>query len=388
MSEGHAVSGMSSGGRPRSRSMKDAIETAGPREIDTHSDVLADIRSFQASAFASSTLRQYETDWAAFAAWCRETGNTALPAEPLVVSAYFARAAKLVREDGAPRYATGTLRTWMSSINKVHFLAGHHKPGESPEVQLLMSGIARMSLRKQEQKAPLLIKGLRRTLNEIDLHSYPAGVIGRRDWSLLLFGFVGAYRRSELASFNIGDVARHEEDGLHIMLRSGKTDQEGKGLLKALPYGGNPLTCAPCAFFHWIRVLSVPHGDARDMTALLARPVESKHVCRERLPELSSLRPDAPLFRPIMKGGNITERHISGNVVNDVLKRRMFAAGFNPQKYGAHSLRAGFVTQAFRDGATHHEIMRQTGHKTASSVETYAREYNPLIANAVTRIEL
>jgi hypothetical protein len=294
----------------------------------------------------------------------------------------------LVGEDGGQLYAIGTLLQWMSSINKAHFLAGHRKPGESPEVQLLMSGISRQSLRKPEQKAPLVIKGLRRTLNEIDLHSYPAGVIGRRDWSLLLFGFVGAYRRSELASFTIGDVVRHEEDGLHVMLRRGKTDQKGNGLLKALPYGGNPLTCAPCAFVHWIRVLGVPRGDARAMTALLARPVESKHVCRERLPELSSLHLDAPLFRPIMKGGNITERHISGNVVNDVLKRRMLAAGFNPQKYGAHSLRAGFVTQAFRDGATHHEIMRQTGHKTASSVEIYAREYNPLIANAVTRIEL
>ena len=388
MNSGDSVFGINPGRRTPRGSMNEILETSAPQDIEIYSDALAQVRDFQASAFSPSTIRHYEADWAAFTAWCRKTGNVALPAEPLVVASYFAGAAKLVDEDGQQHYAVGTLRQWMKSINKAHLLAGHRKPGESPEVQLLMSGISRQSRRKQERKAPLVLKGLRRTLNEIDLHSYPTGIIGRRDWSLLLFGFVGAYRRSELASFTIGDVARHEEDGLHVMLRSGKTDQEGKGLLKALPYGGNPLTCAPCAFVHWIRVLTVPNQDPHAMTALLAKPVEFKHVCRDRLPELSSLSPDVPLFRPVMKGGTIAERPISGNVVNDALKRRLVTAGFNPQTYGAHSLRAGFVTQAFRDGATHHEIMRQTGHKTVSSVEIYAREYNPLTSNAVTRIEL
>jgi integrase len=225
-------------------------------------------------------------------------------------------------------------------------------------------------------------------LEEIDLVGPISGVIGHRDWLMILFGFVGAYRRSELAFLTVGDVTRHSEDGLHVMLRRSKTDQAGVGLLKALPHAGNFITCAPCAFTKWIRLLAVVPAEASSMAALLQTSRKNKHVCHEALPELFLLDPGSPLIRPVMKGGHIADRHISGNVVNDAVKRRMENAGFDSKKFGAHSLRAGFVTQAFRDGATHHEVMRQTGHKTTSSVEHYARELNPLMANAVGKMQL
>ena len=89
-----------------------------------------------------------------------------------------------------------------------------------------------------------------------------------------------------------------------------------------------------------------------------------------------------------MKNRTIKARHITGNVANDVVKRRVENIGLNPADYGAHPLRAGFVTEAFRAGATHHEIMRQTGHRSLDTVEIYSREANPLDSNAVVRLSL
>ena len=89
-----------------------------------------------------------------------------------------------------------------------------------------------------------------------------------------------------------------------------------------------------------------------------------------------------------MKNGAVKDRAISGNVVNDVVQRRVAAAGMNAPAYGAHSLRAGFVTQSFRAGADHHQIMRQTGHKTITTLEIYSRENDPLRHNAVTSLGL
>lgn len=351
-------------------------------------DGLADVRSFQAAAFAPNTRRGWATEWATFNAWCATNGHRPLPAEPIVVALYLARAAKMVDANTEQLYAVATLRMWLSTINKAHEMKGFPKPGEDPEVNLLMRGIARESTRKPVQKDPLLLDPLRQVLRPMDMQSPAHGPISRRDWVMLVFGFVGAYRRSELASLNIGDVTRHETDGLHVMLRRGKTDQAGKGFLKALPYAKNPLTCAPCAFTSWIRLLAIPAGNVGARSAMLQFSCGEKHICRERLPELYLLDPEAPLLRPVMKSGTITDRRISGNVVNDVVQRRMRAAGLDSSNFAAHSLRAGFVTQSFREGATHHEVMRQTGHRNPSTVEIYGREHNPLMSNSVVKLSL
>ena len=171
-------------------------------------DGLADVRSFQAAAFAPSARRGWATEWAAFTAWCDANGHRALPAEPIVVALYLARAAKMVDANMELFYAVGTLRPWLSSINKAHELKDYPKPGDHPELKTLMRGIARQSTRRQAQKAPLLLEPLRQVLRAMDLQSVAQGAIGHRDWVMLVFGFVGAYRRSELASLNIGDAWR------------------------------------------------------------------------------------------------------------------------------------------------------------------------------------
>jgi integrase len=341
------------------------------------------IRAFQRESLAPSTQRSVRSHWKAFVQWCTVQDFTPLPAEPLVVAAYLAHAADLVGTTGEWFYAAGTLSSWLSAINKAHDLAGFPKPGLHTDVATTMVGIRRERIRPIARKAPLVLGQLRRTLDAIDLNSWPRGVIGHRDWAILLLGFAGAYRRSELASLELRDVQFHEEDGLHILLRQSKTDQNGLGVVKGLPFGADPALCAPCAYARWIHVLAAAEVGETATMRVVSSASATVHVCRESLPQLDGR---LPLFRPVMKNGAIQARHITGNVVNDVVQRRVQAIGMNAPAYGAHSLRAGFVTEAFRAGATHHEVMRQTGHRDPATVEIYAREGAPLENNAVMKL--
>ena len=113
------------------------------------------------------------------------------------------------------------------------------------------------------------------------------------------------------------------------------------------------------------------------------------HVCRVELPEPGD--PERPLFPALSKTGTIAGRALTGQAVNQILARRAEYAGYTRTQIallGGHSLRAGFVTEAFRQGADAHAIMRQTGHRNPAILETYAREHAPLVGNAVTKLGL
>ncbi|TFD72738.1 site-specific integrase [Cryobacterium gelidum] len=343
------------------------------------------INHFQRESLAPNTRRAVRGQWDTFTGWCAVQGFDPLPASPLIVAAYLTYAADLLDSNGAWFYAPSTIRHWLSSINKMHSLAGLSKPGEHRDVANTIEGICRERARPIARKAPLLLDGLRKTLVGIDRTSWPHGVIGHRDAAILTIGFGGAFRRSELAALELQDISIHPENGLHIRVRRSKTDQKGNGFLKAIPFGGSPLTCAPCAYIRWLIALSAGAKSSSDLENAVRSASMTEHACRENVPLLDGRQ---PFLRPVMKNGAIKARHITGNVVNDVVKRRVAHIDLNPADYGAHSLRAGFVTEAFRAGATHHEIMRQTGHRSPDTVEIYSREVNPLDNNAVVRLGL
>jgi integrase len=349
---------------------------------------LESVRRLQEQASAPSTRRGYTTDWVAFTLWCGLHGLAPLPAAPMTVAAYLAESAQLLGLDGEQFYAVGTLRRWLASINKAHFTAGFAKPGAFPDVVQTMEGISRTNARPEAKKDPLLLFDLTHILSSIDLSSWPAGVIGHRNFLLLLVGFGGAFRRSELASLQLEDIRLHREDGLHIRLRKSKTDQKGAGITKAIPFGANPLTCTPCAFVRWLNVFAASQVGRPETIRVLQAADTTRHLCRGAAPALSDTMMASPLFRPVMKNGAIKDREISGDVVNYVVKHLAAGAGISGLDLGAHSLRAGFVTQAFRQGATHHEVMRQTRHTDIATVEGYSRDNDPLAHNAVTRIGL
>ena len=225
---------------------------------------------------------------------------------------------------------------------------------------------------------------------------WPAAVSGARNRCLLLFGWAGALRRGELAALNVGDVRWDRDDGLHLVIRSSKTDPEAEGAVVALPFGRKPATCGPCLWARWAGLLAAWDGGTGDRLggrAGLIRAVRAgrdswgRHVCRGAgVPVF----PDAerPAFPPVRVNGAIGPGRIGGEAVAQVVRRAGAEVGLDVRSLAGHSLRAGFVTEALRAGASAHAIMRQTRHRDPATVEIYARERAPLVGNAVTMVGL
>lgn len=184
---------------------------------------------------SENTRRAYVSDWLRFERWCTAQGHGVLPADPLVVAAYLAEAAELRDEAGGRAYAPATLTRWVAAIGHRHRAAGHTAPGSAEVVSATLSGIRRSYAaagdRPPKRVAPLLaedVVAIAAARQAAD--GWAARVYERRDSALLLMGFAGAFRRSELAGLEIGDITRHRHDGLHVRLRRSKTDQDGAGV--------------------------------------------------------------------------------------------------------------------------------------------------------------
>lgn len=334
--------------------------------------------AFRRAALAGNTMTAYRSDWSDFQRWCMLHGADSLPAEPDAVGAYLAGLAELGR-------APSTIGRRLAALNKVHQLSGHPPPGQHPAVSLTMEGIRRSLERPTRRMAPLLLADLRLILDGIDTDSSPAGAIGRRDRLLLLAGWALACRRSELVALRVGDITI-DADGLTVRIRRSKTDQVGAGHMKALPVGSLVLTCPVCAYTDWRRLID--DADRRGRVGLLAaleRPA-TRTSHEHDVPDGDDLDPDRPLLRGIRAGGHLTGA-ITGHAVNRVVKRRLPRTS-DATRFGAHSLRAGFVTEAARRGADNRSIRRQTGQSSDRVVEAYIREHSPLIGNAVAVVGL
>jgi integrase len=303
----------------------------------------------------------------------------ALPAEPGVVASYLAEAANTRDLEGrsAPwRYSPATLERWASTINKAHDLSGLLAPGKDPEVREVLAGVRRVRATPSHRKTPLLLVDLERILTGIEVKAWPAAPGGIRNRCLLVMGWVGAFRRDELVGLEVRDVTVHPEDGLHVLVRVSKTDPEAQGRIYALPYSHRPLLCAPCAWLRWRALVDAWDGSdggpgRRAGVIRITRAVDpDRHLCRIPQPghPVAGDRSEKA-FRAVKANGAIGGP-INGEAINQVVKRTAAAAGFDPERIGGHSLRAGFVTQAFRNGATAHAIMRQTGHYVGDLVKT------------------
>ncbi len=359
-------------------------------------ETLTQVAGTAARSRSESTRRNYAADWARFTAWCQREGHVALPAHPLTVAAYLLEAASTVTEAGERAYSPATLARWVAGIGYHHRRAGHPAPEADELVTATLSGIRRdyaaAGERPRTPRAPLLTADIVTIVDKArtDSTGWADEVLERRDSAIFLVGFAGAFRRSELVALSCSDVSLHRLDGLHIRLRKSKTDQEGRGSVRALPFTHSHASCPPCAWLRWAQVVAAFDAGGRPAVIRLLRTAEpfEAHVCRGSRPRMV---PTAPLLRSIRKNGNLSDTALSGAAVHKAIRRRAEQAGYDPesvQQLGGHSLRAGFVTQAFRNGASAHAIMRQTGHTTPAMLEVYAREHAPLINNAVTNLGL
>ncbi|MGI8547324.1 MAG: site-specific integrase [Gemmatimonadaceae bacterium] len=192
--------------------------------------------------------------------------------------------------------------------------------------------------------------------------------MGIRDRALLLLGFAGCYRRSELVSIDHEHVAEHR-DGLVISLLWSKTDQEGHGSEKGIPYGQHPETCPVRALKEWLAVASISEG---------------------------------PIFRPVTRYGHIAATRLTDKGVARIVKRVVLAAHvaavangnqavaehLDPRRYAGHSLRAGFITSAAAAGVATHDIMRQSEHKREETLRKYIRHATIFRQNAASKVGL
>jgi integrase len=303
-------------------------------------EIAADVRDYLAASRAENTTRLYRTGWAQFTAWCDEHGVVALPAGAETVACYVADLAKVVKP--------ATIDARLAAISAAHRAAGHDSPTKSEAVRLVRRGVRRTLGTAQRRVRPVTVPDLRSMV--AGLGTDPAG---RRDRALLLLGFAGALRRSELVGLDVADVTEGT-DGLKVHLRRSKTDQEGAGRSVGIPFGSNPATCPVRSWRAWLEV-SGTEGHA---------------------------------FSPVDRHGRIGTTRLSGHAVALVLKRHAARAGLDPDEVAGHSLRAGLATSAAAAGVPERVIAQQTGHKGTVMLRRYIREGSLFRENAASAVGL
>lgn len=316
-----------------------ALATVSPNALSPLLSADVDrARSFASDARSSSTRKAYAADFAAFRAWADARGLEALPASPATVGVYLGAMADAGRK-------VATIDRALAGIMNAHNQAGHRLDGRHPAIRDVRAGIRRTLGVAPAKKAPLEDVELRSLLSTLD-----ESLSGLRDRALLVLGWTGALRRSELVALSVADVA-FGRDGLVITVRRSKTDQEGRGLEKGLPYAGEPSSCPVRTLRAWLDAAGILEG---------------------------------PLFRSVDQHGHVASEALSDRSVARIVQRTAKGAGLEPSRFAGHSLRAGFATTAARKGKTLDAIMKQTGHRSERVARGYIRHASLFTSNAAS----
>ncbi|GAB3252490.1 integrase [Arthrobacter pigmenti] len=358
-------------------------------------------RNLETHTLSTNTRRAYDQGWRSFESFCHLHVLEPLPAHPEVVRWYVAWMSTQTDTWGSPRFAMATIRQHLAAVADRHLRQGCLDPTGHKAVSDLVRGLAKLRAARPSRKRPLLLDDVTRIVAAMEHDSYPAGAAATRDAAAIWLGFAGAMRRSEAASLALNSLELHQADGIHVHVGASKADQDNTGPdVVVLPYGSTPATCAPCAVHRWIALLqisSITDMRARrreSMRQLFAYQLDD-HVCgvgsHAGLISSHDLASPAPLLRATYRNRKDARIHggpISGDALHTMLLARMTEAAMDPRAYGFHSLRAGHVTQARRNGASTEEIMRAGRWQKAETVNVYDREFNPAARNSVMRLGL
>ena len=284
-------------------------------------------RAYMRASRAENTRRAYAADWRNFTTWASSAGLQPLPAAPETVGLYLAAEAARLRP--------GTLARHLVAITAAHRAAGHPLDTRAAPIRETLAGIKRTHGTNQNGKAPAVIADLRAMIS-----AQPDTLAGLRNRALLLLGFAGALRRSELVGLDVEDLD-FTSAGLVVTLRRSKTDQDGDGRKLGVPYGSRLETCPVRTAQSWLSAAAITTG---------------------------------PVFREITKADRIIDPYtdkkgrqrgvrLGDKAVALIVKRAAQAAGLDPTRYAGHSLRAGLATSAAAAGASERAIMATTGHR-------------------------
>ena len=317
------------------------------------SNIITDIKTLQEETLlnlknskANNTIRAYKSDFKDFVLFCVQNGFKSLPSEPKIVSLYLTQ---LSTKD----IKISTIKRRLVSIGVIHKLKGHYLDTKHPSIIENLMGIKRRKGVNQKGKKPLLINNLKKIINVID--EQQKGIIKRfRDRSIILIGFSGGFRRSEIVGLDYDDL-EFVKEGLKINIKRSKTDQFGEGTIKGLPFFDNSEYCPVVSIQNWIEISKISSG---------------------------------PLFRRFSKGSNLTEKRLTDQTVALIIKNYLNLAGIDSRNYSGHSLRSGFATTAAEAGVEERSIMAMTGHKSSEMVRRYIKDANLFKNNALNKIKI
>ncbi len=278
---------------------------------------------------SNNTLRAYQSDFKDFSAFCAKNSFSSIPTQPKIIALYITHLSKSSK--------FSTLKRRIASISVIHKLKGHYIDTKHPILMENLHGIKRTLGSRQKAKKPILINDLKQIIKVIDKEKI-------RDKALILIGFAGGFRRSELVNIDYEDL-EFVNEGVKILIKRSKTDQSGEGITKAIPYFDNQEFCPVIALKNYINVK----------------------------------------FKNVNEGKIF---NISDKSVALIIKRYAEKAGLDSTKYAGHSLRSGFATTAAEFGAEERNIMAMTGHKTTQMVRRYIQEANLFKNNALNKIKI
>ena len=302
-------------------------------------EIVTDLKSLEIETLknlknskSQNTLRAYHSDFKDFSIFCAKNGLVSLPTEPKILSIYLTHLSTFSK--------FSTLKRRLASIKVIHRLKGHYIDTKHPIIAENLMGIKRKMGVKQIAKKPLLINDLKSIINKIneDKNEYKKN----QNRALILIGFSGGFRRSELVSIEYEDIDFVTE-GVKITVKRSKTDQTGVGMIKAIPYFNNNTYCPVKSLKNWINFAKIENGQ---------------------------------IFK------------ISDKTVALTIKKYALLAGLDYTKYAGHSLRSGFATSTAEIGADERSIMAMTGHKTTQMVRRYIQESNLFKNNALNKIKI
>ena len=274
---------------------------------------------------ALATRAAYASDWRDFASWCALRGATALPAHVGIVAAYLSALAHSGRR-------ASTIGRRAAAIGYRHKVAGLEPPTHAEGVKAVLRGIRRTIGSAKQGKAPATADLIGQMLALC-----PDNMIGRRDRALLAFGFAGAFRRSELCALDVADLTE-TPDGLRVLIRRSKGDQEGQGQEVAIPRGYRlrPVEAVQT----WLAAAAISAG---------------------------------PVFRAVALGGKVSAVALADDSAARIVKQYAKRAGLDGAAYSGHSLRSGFLTSAAESGASIWKLSEVSRHKSLDTLRSYVR---------------
>lgn len=291
------------------------------------------VREYVRASTSENSKRAYRSDLNHFIEW-----GGVIPSDVQLIAGYLV--------EHAEKLSIATLQRRLVSLSKAHEAQGFENPVKSEVVKATIKGIRRTHGKPQRQVAPITKERLIAMVETCE-----DSLKGVRDKALLLIGFAGAFRRSELVALNVEDVEDVPE-GLIITINQSKTDQEGKGRRVGIPYA---------------------KGDVCPVKEL------QKYLAQAKITGGS-------IYRPMASNTSLNETRLTATSVALIVKERAKHAGLNPDKFSGHSLRAGFATSAATAGVESWSIMAQTGHRSEVMLKRYIRDGKLFVGNSLNQI--